>query len=109
MQYLKGLLSAIASLFLAVLVPTLLAVLHEMSRSRTTGLGAVAGGFSTIFSPMYILLVVIFLLTFYGASRVQNKTLGIFLFWIPSILTSVIGFLILATAGHLFGGSRIPQ
>lgn len=73
-DYLKGLLSGIASLILAVLVPSFVFMVREMSRSKTTGLGAVAGRFTgSLVSSAFLALVLLFILLFYASSRLKSE------------------------------------
>jgi len=95
-DYWKGLLSAVASLILAILLPSFVFIVREMSWSKTTGLGAVAGGFTeALFSPAYLPLVLLFILLFYASSRLKNTALRIAFFWIPAVLTSALGCTVL--------------
>jgi hypothetical protein len=106
-DYLKGSLSAIASLILAVWLPSFVFTVREMSRSKTTGLGAVAGGFTgSLFSSTYLPLVLLFILLFYASSRLKSKALRIVLFWIPTVLTSVLGWAVLTMFTYLLTKSR---
>ncbi|PYX95888.1 MAG: hypothetical protein DMG71_07790, partial [Acidobacteria bacterium] len=89
MDYFKGILSAIAAIFLAECVPGSWSVFKGISARKATGLGAVAGGLvESIFSPMFWILAVLFFTLFFAASRLANKPLRVFLFWIPTMLIS---------------------
>lgn len=93
MAYLKGVLATVASLFLALLVPQLWWLIRGLSSEKATGFTVVASGFlESILSPWFWILVVLFSVLFYFSSRVENKSLRISLFWIPTIGTTFVGF-----------------
>lgn len=95
MAYLKGVLGTGAAMFLAVLIPMFWTTFRGISSQKATGLTAVAGGlFESILSPWFWLLLVLFSVFFYFASRFQNKAVRIVFFWIPTIAVSVgvLGF-----------------
>jgi len=62
-----------------------------ISEQKATGLGAVVGG---LFSPLYWTLVLLFFALFFAASRLGNKILRVFLFWIPTLVVSAFGMTI---------------
>jgi hypothetical protein len=97
MVYVKGILSGLAAIFLTVCVASWLHGSQGISEPRATGLGAVAGGIAeTIVSPLFWILAVLFFTSFFAASRIGNKLLRIFLFWIPTLSVSTLGIAILA-------------
>ena len=93
MDYLKGVLATVASLFLALLVPQLWWLIRGLSTEKATGFTLVAAGFlESILSPWFWILAVLFSVFFYFSSHFDNKTLRISLFWIPTIAVSLGGF-----------------
>ena len=61
MVYAKGILSGLAALFLAELVPGSWSIFRGMSTEKATGLAAVAGGLvESIFSPLFWILAALF-------------------------------------------------
>lgn len=95
MAYFKGVLSTLATLFLAVLIPMFWTAFRGISSQKATGLAVLAGGIvGSIFSPWFWILAVVFSVFFYFSSRFKNQALRILLFWIPTItvLVVVLGF-----------------
>lgn len=91
MPYLRGLLSAVAAIFIALLVPGL-PVFRGIAQEKATGVAAVAGGFvEAIFSPTVWILAIALAALFFMASGLQSKLLRVSLFWIPTIVVSVFG------------------
>jgi len=101
---LRGILSAVAAIFFALLGPGLVA-LHN---SKATGLAAVAGGFlESLFSPLFWILAVSFFALFFAASRLSSRPLRILLFWTPVTAVSILGlgiFSLFTFAWIRFGG-----
>jgi hypothetical protein len=97
MDYFKAILSGIAAIFIAESAASWSIMFRGISEQKATGLGAVAGGLvEGIFSPRFWLLAVLFFALFFAGSRLGNKFLRIFLFWIPTLLVSTLGIAILA-------------
>jgi len=68
-----------------------------ISEQKATGMGAVAGGLvGSAFSPLFWSLALLFFALFFAASRLENKILRVFLFWIPTLTVSVLGMAIAA-------------
>lgn len=89
--YVKTLLGAVASLFLAILFPTF-ALLRGISSEKATGLAAVAGGLMEGgFSPWFWIFYVLFFTTLYLTGNLASKFLRIILFWIPTLLICLAG------------------
>jgi hypothetical protein len=109
MNYFKGILSGIAAIFLAELVPGSWSVFRGISREKATGLAAVAGGLAeSVFSPLFWILVVLFFALLFAASRLGNKLLRVFLFWIPTLTVSAFGIAIVTLFTYLFIRVRHP-
>ena len=95
MNYLKAILSGLAAFFLAYLV-ILWPVFRHMSGQSATGLDVFSLALS---SPALWILASLFFALFFAASRIKNKLLNTFLFWIPTQLFSTFeaAFLVLFT------------
>jgi hypothetical protein len=79
--YVKGVLSGVAAIFVALLGPGLLQALKSISGQQATGLGAIAGGFwNPLFSPVFWILAISSFVLFLGASRLGSKVLRVVLF-----------------------------
>jgi hypothetical protein len=97
MNYVKAILSGLAAIFLAEFVPGPWSMFKGISEQKATGLGAVAGGLmESAFSPLFWTLVLLFFALFFAASRLGNKILRVFLFWIPTLTVSALGTAIVA-------------
>ena len=91
MTTLRGVLSAVAAIFVALLAG-LVSALWPINNSKATGLAAVAGGFlESLFSPLFWILAVSFFALFFAASRLSSKPLRILLFWTPVTAISTLG------------------
>lgn len=89
---LRGVLSAVAAIFAALLGPGLVSALWGINSSKATGLAAVAGGFlESFFSPLFWILAVSFFALFFAASRLSSRPLRILLFWTPVTAISIVG------------------
>ena len=83
MNYVKGILSGLAAIILAECVPGSWSVFRGIGQEKATGLAVVAGGLAeSVFSPLCWILAVLFFALFFAASRLKNKLLRVFLFWI---------------------------
>jgi hypothetical protein len=103
MNYVKGILSGLAAIFLAEFVPGPWSMFRGISEQKATGLGAVAGGLmESAVSPLFWTLAFLFFALFFAASRLGNKILRVFLFWIPTLTVSVLGMAIVALFTYLF-------
>jgi hypothetical protein len=90
MNYVKGILSGLAAMVLAQCVGPW-SMFKGISEQKATGLGAVAGGLMWgAFSPLFWALALLFFALFFAASRLRNKILRVFLFWIPTLTVSVL-------------------
>jgi hypothetical protein len=93
--YAKGFMSAMAAVYLGLMLPAFIEVYRGLSEQKATGLGAVAGGFlGNLLSPWFWLLAVSFFAIFFIASRAHSTFLRVLFFWIPSV--SFSGFSILS-------------
>jgi hypothetical protein len=93
--YLKGILSAVAAIFIAFLGAG--QFLKYTSEQNATGLGAIAGGLlASIFSPLFSILAVSSFALFFFAGRLRSRSSRFFLFWIPTVVISALGFGLLA-------------
>jgi len=91
--YLKMLLTAIASLFLAVLLPSFASMFRLITSQRATGFTAVSGGLlERALSPWFWVSYLLSLSMFYVTAGLENRILRVFFFWIPSIAICVAGF-----------------
>ena len=94
---LRGILSAVAAIFAALLGPGLVSALWGINSSKATGLAAVAAGFlESLFSPLFWILAVSFFALFFAASRLSSRPLRILLFWTPVTAISILGLGILS-------------
>lgn len=103
MNYVKGILSGLAAIFLAEFVPGPWSMFKGISEQKATGLGAVAAGLTgSAFSPLFWSVALLFFALFFAASRLGNKILRVFLFWIPTLTVSVLGLAIVALLTYVF-------
>ena len=83
MNYVKGILSGPAAIFLAESEGPW-SMFKGISEQKATGLGAVAAGImGSAFSPLFWTLALLFFALLYAVSRLGNKILRVILFWIP--------------------------
>jgi hypothetical protein len=91
-NFAQALLTSVASMFLAFLLPTIPVIARSVDSTRQTGLTAVAGQvLEGAFSPWFWLAFLISFSWFYTASRSDKGSLRIALFWIPAVGISVLG------------------
>jgi len=103
MNYIKSILSGLAAIILAECVPGSWSVFRGISQEKATGLAAVAGGLvESVSSPLFWILAVMFFALFFAASRLKNKLLRVFLFWIPTLTVSALSIAIVALFAYLF-------
>jgi hypothetical protein len=92
MAILRGMLSALAGVFIGLLGPGLFLALRGINNSKATGLAAVVGGLlESVFSPLFWILAVLFFALFFAASRLSSKPLRVLLFWTPVTTISILG------------------
>jgi hypothetical protein len=91
-NFVQALLTAVASIFLAFLLPAIPEIIRNVGRSRQTGLtAAVARLLEGALSLWFWLMFLISFSWFYTASRSDKGPLRIALFWIPAVGISVLG------------------
>jgi hypothetical protein len=109
MDYVKGILSGLAALILAVCVPFPWSPFKGISQEKATGLAAIAGGLAeSAFSPLFWIVAGLFFGLFFAASRLSNKVLRVFLFWIPTLAVSVLCITIVVLITYLVVRARHP-
>jgi hypothetical protein len=103
MDYVKNMLCGLAAIFLAEFVPGSWSMFRWIGQQRAVGLGAVVTGLAeSVFSPLFWTLVLLFFALFFVASRLGNKILRVFLFWIPTLMVSAFGMAIAALFTYMF-------
>jgi hypothetical protein len=109
MHYFKIILSVLAALFLALFGPEIWSMFRNFDKSKTVGLGAVAGGLTqSLLSPVFWIMVILLFAVFLVASRLGNSGLRVLLFWVPTIFTSTLGLLFGALFVYAITRSRHP-
>ena len=102
MDYVKGILSALAAIFIAEFV----CFWPFLRGSKATGLAAVLALLvENIFSLKFWIVGVLLFCLFFAASR-GSTILRVLFFWIPTLVVSVLGFSIVAMYAYLFTISR---
>ncbi len=102
MGYGKALLAGFTATVLAELVPSLWSVFSGTSSTKATGLAAVAGGFvESLISPLFWILAILIFASLFAASKLTNKPLRIFLFWIPTLTVCSLSVAVLALGAYL--------
>jgi nucleoside recognition membrane protein YjiH len=98
MDYVKGILSGLAAIFIAEF-----AFFWPLLRgSKATGLAALAALFvESIFSPRFWIVGVLLFGLFFAASR-SSSILRVLFFWIPTLVVSALGFAFLGMCTYLF-------
>jgi len=98
MDYIKGILSGLAALFVAEFMffwPTL-------NRSKATGLAALKGLLvASVFSPRFWIVGVLLFGLLFAASR-GSPVLRVLFFWIPTLTVSALGFAMIGMYAYLF-------
>jgi hypothetical protein len=96
--YIQALLTAIASLFMGALMPTIAAVFRGtgafrgINAERATGLAIVAAGFlESVFSPWFWISFLFFFSLFYVTAHLEHRSSRILLFWIPTVVICSFG------------------
>ncbi|MGA6980939.1 MAG: hypothetical protein WCC95_17295 [Candidatus Sulfotelmatobacter sp.] len=102
MNYIKGILSGVAAIFLAESVGPWSVLFRGIREQKATGLGAVAGGvMGSVFSPLFWILALLLFALLFADSQLGNKILRVFLFWIPTVTVSVLVAAIVALFTYL--------
>jgi hypothetical protein len=92
MDYVKGILSGLAAVFIAEFV----LAWPFLKGSKDTGWPAIAGLFvGSLFSTKFWIVGVLLFGLFFAASR-SRTIFGVLFFWIPTLLVSALGFTVLA-------------
>src|SRR6266568_9432596 len=98
MDYIKGILSGLAAIFVAEFVffwPTL-------KVEKATGLGVLKGLLAeSVFSHRFWIVGILLFAGFFAASR-GSTVLRVLFFWIPTLTVSALGFSIVAMYAYLF-------
>jgi hypothetical protein len=95
--YLRGGLSVVAAILVALLAPGLVAAFWNVSTTKATGLTFVTAGFlESLLSPLFWILAILFFALFFAAGQINSKPLRILLFWTPVSTILTMGFSILA-------------
>jgi len=90
MNYLRGALSGVAAVTLVLLGPPVFAAFRY--REKATGFAVLT---EALLSPVFWLSVLILFGVFWMAGRLSNRLLRVLLFWIPTVLISAIGCIVL--------------
>ncbi len=102
MVYLKGILSALAAIVLAELIPSLWWLVSGADGSKATGIAAVAGGLvENLLTPRFWILSIVLFALFFLAGRLTQRPMRIVLFWIPTLTASFVGLVIAAVFAYL--------
>jgi hypothetical protein len=110
MTFAKGALSVTASLSLGLIFPSIFSAFRGVAQEKATGAAAVAGALlEALLSPMFWILTLACFALFFAASRLKNKALSVFLFWIPAVLFSTVGGFFLGLYVFLFIVARFHQ
>jgi hypothetical protein len=98
MGYIKGILSGLAAIFIAEFV----CFWPFLRGSKATGLTAVVTLLvENISSPKFWLVGVLLFWLFFAASRLGNKVLRVFLFWIPTLTVSFFTMAVVALIAYV--------
>jgi hypothetical protein len=101
--YVRGVLSAVAAIFIASLGPGLLNAFWEIGQQKATGLGVIFGALlESPLSPQFWILAILFFCLFFAASRLSSKVLRVSLFWTPTLFVSTLGFAFVAFFTYLW-------
>ena len=102
MAYWKGILSGLAAISIAEIVPALWWVFNGANGSKATGLSAVSGGLiESLLTPRFWILSILLFTLFFFASRLSQRSLRVIFFWIPTLIASCTGLAIAAVFTYL--------
>ena len=97
MDYVKGILSGLAAIFIAEFV----FFWPFLRGTKATGMSVVAGLFvESIFSPRFWVVAVLSFGCFFAASR-GSTILRVLFFWVPTLVVSALGFAVVALYTYL--------
>ncbi len=109
MNYFKGILSAVAALTIAELVPLRGSLVTGINASKATGLAALEGALlESLFSPLFWLIAITIFALFFVASRLDNRVLRITLFWIPTLAICFVNITLVTLTTYLVTRARNP-
>ena len=92
MTCVRGVLSGVAAVCVALLGPGLLHAFRAIAQQKATGFGVVHGAvLKSLFSAQFWILAIMFFGLFFSASRLSSKVLRVALFWIPTVAFSTVG------------------
>jgi uncharacterized membrane protein AbrB (regulator of aidB expression) len=98
MDYIKGILSGLAAIFIAEFV----CFSPFLRGSKATGLTAVVALLvENIFSPKFWIVGVLLFWLFFAASRLGNKASRVVLFWIPTLTVSCFTIAVVALIAYV--------
>jgi hypothetical protein len=101
-NYCAALINAVASLILALLVPTFVFWYRDVAAEHALGLTAVAGGMlESVFSLRFGIFFLVFFSCFYLARQSSKPWLRVALFWIPASLVTALGLALWAGFIHV--------
>lgn len=104
----RGIVSALAGIFVALFAPGLIFSIRNVSTSKATGLSATAGGLTGIlFTPLFWVFAILFFFLFLAASRLGSRVLRAFLLWVPATAISTLGVAIFALMVFAWIRSRV--
>ena len=99
MDYVKGVLSATAAIFIAEFV----LAWPLLRGSKATGLPAIIGLFvESILSPRFWIVGILLFGLFFAASRLHSKLLRLLLFWTPATVISTLGLALVALIAYVW-------
>jgi hypothetical protein len=102
MSYFKGILSALAAIIIADVVPGLWSLFRGINGSKATGLAVITGSLAeSLFSPLFWILVILIFAMFFATSRLGNKALRVIFFWIPTLTVTGIVLAIAALISYI--------
>ena len=105
MTYVKLILSTVAAVFLALMVPAVYFLFWTMRSQQVTGLAAVSGGIvECLQAPVFWILGVSLFVLFLAASRLQAQALRVIFFWTPAVSASAMSALLVV--GYAWMRSR---
>jgi hypothetical protein len=109
MSYIKSILSVLAALIIAQLLPGPWSPLKGINGSKATGVAVFAASLvESMFSPLFWMLAIALFAIFFTASRLENKALRVAFFWIPTLTVSSVGFMIASLVAYLVVRFRNP-
>ena len=95
MTLLKVLLSGITTVAILLIGWPLVTLYSSIRAEKATGLAAVAGGITdALHAPLFWFCGILIFLLFWYAGRLKSKILRVVLFWIPTILATVVASLV---------------